>query len=349
MLRVLWVPVVIAAGMHMGLLVVADRDVGTSQPLFAATAVQVRALPEPREVPATKPKATQLVQVQQPVTPRVASFTAPAPPPSLQRDETLSATAAPVEAAPSSTDAPRELASIAIDADLVKTIAAPAGTTETTLPVYRTVMPPAATMHYELRKGFVPGSGELVWKPAADRYEARLEGSVAGMNLLTQTSIGVIDANGLAPLRYTDARSRRGTSAANFQRDKGKITFSGPQVEYPMLPGAQDRVSWMIQIGAILNADPKLAAPDAKILMQVCGAAGDVDIWVFRFVGVENVRTDSGVLRTVKFTREPRKAYDRSVEVWLAPARNHLPVRARFTANAGGDAFELLLRDIRSP
>ena len=43
------------------------------------------------------------------------------------------------------------------------------------------------------------------------------------------------------------------------------------------------------------------------------------------------------------------KAYDRSVEVWLAPARNHLPVRARFTANAGGDAFELLLRDIQSP
>jgi len=169
------------------------------------------------------------------------------------------------------------------------------------------------------------------------------------MNLLTQTSVGVFDANGLAPIRFTDTRSRRGTNAANFQRDKGKITYSGPQVEYPLVPGAQDRVGWMIQIGAILNADPKLAATDGKITMFVSGASGDADVWVFRYAGVENLRADSGPVRTVKFTREPRKAYDRSVEVWLAPAHHHLPIRARFTANAGGDAFELLLRDIQSP
>ena len=183
----------------------------------------------------------------------------------------------------------------------------------------------------------------------SDRYEARLEGSIAGMNLLTQVSSGVLDAHGLAPVRYTDTRSRRGTAAANFQRDKAKITYSGPQVEFPLVPGAQDRVSWMVQIGAILNAQPQLAAPDGRIVMFVSGASGDADVWVFRYVGTENLRTDAGTWRTVKFTREPRKAYDRSVEVWLAPARQHLPVRARFTANAGGDAFELLLRDIQAP
>jgi hypothetical protein len=105
----------------------------------------------------------------------------------------------------------------------------------------------------------------------------------------------------------------------------------------------------MVQIGAILNADPKLAAPDEKIAMFVSGANGDADVWVFRYVGDETLRTDSGPIRAVKFTREARKAYDRVVEVWLAPSRNHLPVRARFTANAGGDAFELLLRDIQFP
>jgi hypothetical protein len=200
-----------------------------------------------------------------------------------------------------------------------------------------------------LHKGFLSGSGELTWKPAADRYEVRLEGSIAGVNLLTQTSIGAFDANGLAPLRYTDTRSRRGANAANFQRDKGKITYSGPQVEYPLVPGVQDRVSWMIQIGAILNADPKLAATDGKISMFISGASGDADVWVFRYVGAETISNDSGPLRTVKFTREPRKAYDRSVEVWLAPAKHHLPVRARFTANAGGEVFELLLRDNQLP
>lgn len=237
---------------------------------------------------------------------------------------------------------------------MIISVAAPAATASAPLqadavPVYRTVLPPAFKLRYELSRGFFSGSGELTWKPAADRYEARLEGSIAGMNLLTQVSSGLIDANGLAPVRYTDSRSRRATSAANFQRDKGKITYSGPQVDYPLVPGAQDRVSWMVQIGAILNAEPKLAATEGKIVMFVSGAAGDADVWVFRYAGVENLRTDAGLWRTVKFTREPRKAYDRSVEVWLAPARNHLPVRARFTANAGGDAFELLLRDIQSP
>jgi len=250
---------------------------------------------------------------------------------------------------PPADEAPRDTAETAVDADLVKSVAAAAGTADAPVPVYRTNPPPAATLHYDLHKGFISGSGHLVWKPAQDRYEARLEGSVAGMNLLTQTSTGGFDANGLAPSRYTDARARRGVSAANFQRDKGKITYSGPQVEYSLLPGSQDRVSWMVQIGAILNADPKLAATDERIAMFVSGANGDAEVWVFRYVGDETLRTDSGPIRAVKFTREPRKAYDRVVEVWLAPSRNHLPVRARFTANAGGDAFELLLRDIQFP
>ncbi len=259
-----------------------------------------------------------------------------------------------------------ESSGVDVDASLIRQVASPSATESATasstapaaasaatqaelVPVYRTVLPPAFRVRYELNRGFFSGTGELSWKPSADHYEARLEGSLAGMNLLTQVSSGVLDAHGLAPIRYTDARSRRATAAANFQRDKGKITYSGPQVEFPLVPGAQDRVSWMVQIGAILNAQPQLAAPEGKIVLFVSGAAGDADVWVFRYVGTENLRTDAGPWRTVKFTREPRKAYDRSVEVWLAPARHHLPVRARFTANAGGDAFELLLRDIQSP
>jgi hypothetical protein len=120
-------------------------------------------------------------------------------------------------------------------------------------------------------------------------------------------------------------------------------------VEVPLIPGAQDRLSWMVQISGVLNADPRLAAPDGKVTLFVTGSAGDADVWVFRYAGTENLRTDSGIWKAVKFTREPRKAYDRTVEVWLAPTRNHLPIRARFTASADGAAFELLLRDIESP
>ena len=37
-----------------------------------------------------------------------------------------------------------------------------------------------------------------------------------------------------------------------IQREAGRITFSGPQVEYPLLPGAQDRISWLLQLAAVL-------------------------------------------------------------------------------------------------
>ena len=81
--------------------------------------------------------------------------------------------------------------------------------------------------------------------------------------------------------------------------------------------------------------------------MFVVGSRGDAAVWVFRFVAAESVVTDAGTVHAVKFTREPRRPYDTGVEVWLDPARHHLPVRARLTAAPDGAALELLLRDIR--
>jgi hypothetical protein len=217
------------------------------------------------------------------------------------------------------------------------------------LPVYLTALPAAATLQYELKRGFLSGTGALHWKPADGRYELRLEGHVAGVHVLTETSAGMLDRHGLAPLRYTDWRARRATTAANFQRDKGRITYSGPQVENPLPAGTQDRVSWMLQIGAVLNAEPRHAAPGGRIVFYVSGAQGDADVWAFRYVGTETVSTRLGPVDAVRFTREPRKTYDRQVDVWLAPDRQHVPVRARFTTQANGEVFELLLRDIQSP
>jgi hypothetical protein len=262
----------------------------------------------------------------------------------------------PREPAPAAAPAPQALPTVADSADavevageVVKPVAGPAAPAVDAVPVYRAIPPPPAKLHYEMKRGMFSGNGDLVWKPAGERYELRLEASVAGLHVLTETSDGLFGAQGLAPVRYTDWRWRRGISAANFQRDKGKITYSGPQVEFLLLPGAQDRLSWMLQIGAVLNAEPQHAAPGGKLVFFVTGARGDADTWAFRYAGAETVGTSGGAIRAVKFTREPRQTYDRLVEIWLAPAHQHLPVRARFTAQADGEIFELLLRDIQAP
>ncbi len=218
------------------------------------------------------------------------------------------------------------------------------------VPVYRTALPPDLRLHYEMQRGMLAGRGDLLWhRNGGEAYEVRLHAEVAGVTVLTETSTGRIDANGLAPVRYTDARVRRGMHAANFQRDKGLITYSGPQVTHPLPPGTQDRVSWMVQIAAVLNADPRHAAPNGRVVFFVSGAHGDADVWAFRYVGTETVPGPQGAIHAVRFTREPRKPYDRQVDVWLAPAHHHLPIRARFTTTAAGEAFELRLRNIGAP
>ena len=219
---------------------------------------------------------------------------------------------------------------------------------ERPVPVYKTRIPPTTTIEYEIRRSGLSGTGELSWRPASGHYEARLEASIAGFTLLTQVSQGGFDAAGLAPTRFTDQRTRKAARAANFQREAGKITFSGPRDEYALAAGSQDRLSWMIQLPAVLAGEPKLAATGGEVVLYIAGARGDVAIWNLRCRGAETIDTPSGALQTIKFTRTARTARDTLAEVWLDPKRYYLPVRARLTQGESDSALDLQLRNLRT-
>ncbi len=212
-------------------------------------------------------------------------------------------------------------------------------------PLYATRLPPPLTLRYELRRGRLSGSGELLWRPAGGRYSLRLEGSVVGLNVLTQESTGTLEPHGLVPERFTDQRARRPMVAANFEREAGRIRFSGPSTELPWQAGVQDRLSWMMQLAGVAEAEPQHLAAGERIVMQVVGARGDASIWAFRSLGPEPLAMFGESLATVHLLREPRHPYDTRVEVWLDPARHHLPVRA--TMGSGDeDRLELRLREL---
>lgn len=219
---------------------------------------------------------------------------------------------------------------------------------ERPVPVYKTRIPPLTTIEYDIRRGGLSGTGELSWRPTNGHYEARLAASIAGFTLLTQISQGGFDAAGLAPTRFTDQRVRKAARAANFQRDAGKITFSGPRDEYALAAGSQDRLSWMIQLPAVVAGEPKRAASGGEVVLYIAGARGDVDLWDLRSSGIETIDTPSGALQTVKFTRTPRSARDTLAEVWLDPARHYLPVRARLTQSDSDGALDLVLRELHT-
>ncbi len=283
--------------------------------------VQVRTLPlaaEPAPVVAVKPA---------PAPPRRVAKSPAEPAP--QREE-VAVPAEPVLVAAALT------AEISAEPTLV------ANSDADDLPQYRTQIPPAMTLQYHMHRGALRGTGELTWRPGARGYVARLDGRMAGFSILTWVSEGGFDAAGLAPLRFTDKRRGKAELAANFQRSAGKITFSGPSTEYPLLPGAQDRMSWMIQIAAIASADPKRLVAGARLAMYVAGARGDADVWAFRVQGIEEVATGDSPVQAIKLVREPRKPHDTRVEVWLAPSLHYLPVRAVLTSE--GSALELLMQ-----
>lgn len=207
------------------------------------------------------------------------------------------------------------------------------------VPVYATLLPPAGRWRYRLQRGVVVGDADLDWAPLADaRYELQLQGRVAGVTLLDWASQGRIDAAGVAPERFAVRRRGRDSQAANFQREAGKITFSGPTHELPLVPGAQDRLSWVLQLTAIVAAAPERFASGATILLYVAGARGDGDVWVFDVHGFETV----GQMPALKLTREPRRLYDTRAEIWLDPADHFLPLHLRQTPTGGGPALELL-------
>lgn len=212
-------------------------------------------------------------------------------------------------------------------------------------PTYRTRVPSTALMRYDLRRGILSGEGELRWQQDGRNYELRLQGTVLGMTVLSQTSRGGFDADGLAPERFTDHRRAREPRIADFRRDEKRIVYSGTEVQHPLPAGAQDRLSWLLQLAAIVEAEPARWRAGTHIEMAVTGARGDMDVWTFTVTGEEAIELiGTRLARALALRREPRKPFDTRVEVWLDPARQHLPVRMHLGSGRSDETLEFVLR-----
>jgi hypothetical protein len=177
---------------------------------------------------------------------------------------------------------------------------------------------------------------ELRWRQDGEHYEARLEVSAPLLRPRTQHSTGRITAEGLAPLRFSD--KGRGEEATHFDRDRDKLSFSSNRPDAPLLPGAQDRLSVLVQLGAMIAGAPAKFPPGTSITIQTAGTR-EAEPWVFIVEADEQLQLPGGKLVARKLTRSPRKEYDLKVELWLAPGMDYVPVRLRLT-QPNGDSVD---------
>jgi hypothetical protein len=183
--------------------------------------------------------------------------------------------------------------------------------------------------------------GELEWKQDGQAYDARLSMGALFVTLRSQHSQGTIGPGGIEPTRFSD--SRKAEVASHFVRDKGQVVFSNNTPPVALMPGAQDRLSVMLQLGALMAGDPARYTTDGAIAIQTVGTR-DADLWIFKIGEEEQLHLPAGDFVARKLTRNPRKPYDDTVELWLAPALGYLPVRFKLT-QANGDFADMRLRE----
>jgi hypothetical protein len=210
----------------------------------------------------------------------------------------------------------------------------------TGVPPHRAAIPVPVKMHYDVQvtlRGIpVSGQSTLHWRHDGNTYDARLEVTGALLPTRVQTSSGVVTREGLQPMRFSD--KARSEEATHFDRDAGKVIFSSNRPQADLMEGAQDRLSIVLQLAAIVGGNPAYYPPGTSIAIPTAGTR-ESETWVFTVEGEEELDLPAGRLRGMKLQRLPRKAYDSRVELWLAPGLDYAPVRLRLTY-PNGDSLD---------
>lgn len=183
------------------------------------------------------------------------------------------------------------------------------------------------------------GSGEIQWSHDDKNYTLRLEVGVdilfTRIRLYSVDSVGSIAETGVQPKMMTESRRGRSATATHFNYDANTISFSASTAVVPMVAGAQDRATVLMQLASIGNADPDQFRNGKEITIQV---AEDKEASPFQFVVLnrETIDTRLGHLDTWHIVRPPRAGfYSSRLDIWVAPELNWLPVQLRNTESNG--------------
>lgn len=292
---------------------------------------EVVTLPKPVKPP-VKPKATpaKVAQVESPSAPQTAPALLQIP------VESVAAAPAPPEQAPPTTELAAPTPEPAPESPAV-------ATGDSGLPPPAFVAPVSAKHLYKVtvsQKGNIyRGDAEALLQQDGGKYVLRLSASQL-LYSITWKSTGLLSPQGFMPERFSDKRTLKSEVAAHFDRHASKIVFSSNTPQAELEAGAQDRVSIIWQLAGLLAAEPERYPPGTTLSIQTADDR-EAQTWVFTVNEPETLNLENGSQVALRLTRNPRREFDRKIELWFAPAMGYLLVRFRQT-QTGGDYDDMV-------
>lgn len=191
-------------------------------------------------------------------------------------------------------------------------------------------------LHYAvtgwLRGRVLEGQSILDWDHDGERYEA--DWTVTGPPALArrQRSTGRITPAGLAPERY--AERVRSEQAVHFDRAGQRLVFSARHEAAPLPAAAQDRLSALLQLGALLHARPAAWSAGDTLALPVATAQA-LEAWTFNVEGEEELQLPGGSIHALHLVHLPNGEFAPRIDLWLDPGQAYAPVRLRLTLPLG--------------
>lgn len=263
----------------------------------------------------------------EPSTPLAASAETPAEAPPVAAPTGMPGARTAEPAGPSSVRDVEATDAFAVQVDAASMIAQAAelpGTQNTRLPA-------TAAIRYDVQHraaradSWSPaGSAALTWQRGPDSYRLEAASTPAGATAPSHTmsSEGIIGDAGILPVRARNT-GIDGTRETLFDRESGRIIFSGADRSAPVGPASQDQVSMLMQLAALANADPAQMEGAVDIHVSGAGIAGVVR---FEVLGLESIDTPMGAMQALHLAQKADAGRAR-VDIWLAPAHDYLPVQ----------------------
>lgn len=158
--------------------------------------------------------------------------------------------------------------------------------------------------------------------------------------LLTQSSRGLADAQGLRPLAYSEEKAlsggKQGLSAA-FDWDGRKVHFShGGEAALP--ERGQDIVSFLYQLS-------QLPLSNREVLPMYISNGKKLEYYELEIGAEEEIRTPLGKLRALPL-RKIHGPGEEGLDVWLGLEYRLLPVKVRQIDRNGKTAGEMVISEI---